>query len=308
MRLGFPVHVFGCRDLPAHDARPWYASPHLSVSLAYLYDILRYLQASAMHMYRLHARLLPREDTRDPTSELSECAAQLDAVGQLVTSSHIRLSVHAPTHLVPNALHEDQADEARAFFLSYAALLDSLNAGPEAVIVTHVGGVYKDRQAALDRFCARLDDLPLAARRRLALEQDDRRFSHADVRRIHERCGIPLVWDHLHHQILNPEGIPSHEALAYSLATWPANVVPKVHFASPRTEMRLVSGGGAYRPPSWTEHSDLVNPFEFIRFLELAEGLRPFDVMVEARARDLAVLHLRQDVARWAPARSATLT
>ena len=56
-------------------------------------------------------------------------------------------------------------------------------------------------------------------------------------------------------------------------------------------------------PPQPTEHADFVHPFEFIAFLRAARqaSLPDFDVMLEVRAKDLALLRLRQDVARFAP-------
>ena len=70
---------------------------------------------------------------------------------------------------------------------------------------------------------------------------------------------------------------------------------------SPRTELRPTAAGARVKMPTWTEHSDLVNPFAFIAFLRQTAGLRPFDVMLEAKARDLAVLKLRADLQRFAP-------
>ena len=61
------------------------------------------------------------------------------------------------------------------------------------------------------------------------------------------------------------------------------------------------------RQTRWNYHSDYVNPFEFIDFLRLAEGLRPFDVMLEVRAKDLALRQLREDLARFAPELAAYL-
>jgi UV DNA damage endonuclease len=116
------------------------------------------------------------------------------------------------------------------------------------------------------------------------------------------------------------------------LATWPEGVRPKIHFSSPRTEMREVkqaitpkqraaSKAGAkakkgevtkapvkagarvktvLRPPIWTGHSDFTNPFEFATFMRMAEGLE-FDVMMEGKAKDLSILKLRPDLLRFAP-------
>ena len=51
----------------------------------------------------------------------------------------------------------------------------------------------------------------------------------------------------------------------------------------------------------WTQHSDYINPFEFIALMRQADGMRPFDVMLEAKAKDLALLHLRDALQQLAP-------
>ena len=53
--------------------------------------------------------------------------------------------------------------------------------------------------------------------------------------------------------------------------------------------------------PIWTGHADFNHPFEFISFMRSAQGMGEFDVMLEAKAKDLALLRLRQDLLRYAP-------
>ena len=55
--------------------------------------------------------------------------------------------------------------------------------------------------------------------------------------------------------------------------------------------------------PRWTQHADYVNPFEFVDWLRRARafGLPDFDIMLEARGRDLALLRLRADLEQFAP-------
>lgn len=55
------------------------------------------------------------------------------------------------------------------------------------------------------------------------------------------------------------------------------------------------------RSPRPTQHADFIDPFAFIAFLRQAQGLRDFDVMLEAKAKDLALLRLRDDLGRFAP-------
>ena len=127
----------------------------------------------------------------------------------------------------------------------------------------------------------------------------------ADTLWVHERTGVRLIFDNLHHRLNNPDGMPSRDALAACLATWPAGVRPKIHFSSPRTEWLVEEQPGdaedKVRQTRWMYHADYVNPFEFIDFVRMAAGLREFDVMLEVRAKDLALIQLRRDLTRYAP-------
>ena len=314
MRLGFPVKVLGQPGLKSHDTRRWQNHPHLSVSLAYLRDILVYLDRQNVHMYRMASDLAPYVTHPDMPwfhGQIDECATELTVVGEMVRSQGVRLSYHQSLSTVLNAEDEAVARHGAAQITAQARILESMGLGPEAIIVTHVGGVYGDKESALERFAERYRSLPDFVRRRLAVENDDRHFCVADVVQIHHETGVPLVFDHLHLRNHNPQGIHVMEALELCLQTWPRHVKPKVHFSSPRTAMRLVerkcSETGEktqrLRAPRPSEHDDFIDPFEFVSFIRTAKdrNVRTFDVMLEAKAKDLAVLHLRKQVARFAP-------
>jgi UV DNA damage endonuclease len=303
MRLGFSIRIYGRSDLPSHGEYRGEHGSDLGMNLAYLRDILYYLRDNAIHMYRLHSGLVPC--VADPArsileEQIKDYALELETVGDLARRSDVRLSFHPYSVVVLNGLNEDQVLRSVAHLEAQATMFEAMGLGPEAVIVLHVGGVYDNPLASRERFIRRYEALPEAIRRRLVLENDDHRFSHADVRAIHRACGIPLVFDALHHLVHNPEGVPMREALEYATSTWPARVVPKVHFSSPRTEMRTLEGSSRIKVPTWTEHSDFVNPFDFMAFMSLAAGMI-FDVMLESKARDLALLKLREDLCRFSP-------
>ncbi len=312
MRLGFPVKVLGQAGLKEHDSRRWQNSPHLSVSLAYLRDIFEYLRRQRISMYRISSDLAPyltHPDLPQFHGQIDECAAELAAVGQLAREIGLRLSFHPSQYVVLNAPDEALVAKSALDVVAQAEMLDRMGLDDEAVVVLHVGGVYEGRERARERFVLAVERLPEPARRRLVVENDDTRFGVADTLWIHQRTGLRLVFDNLHHHCFNPEGMSLREALAACLATWPADVRPKVHFSSPRTEMRVGEQQDpqtgrrvqVLQPPIWTRHSDFVHPFEFIAFLREAAGLRPFDVMLEAKGKDLALLRLREDVQRYAP-------
>jgi UV DNA damage endonuclease len=313
MRLGFVVKPLARPELKSHDSRRWQNSPHLSVSLAYLRDVFTYLGEAGIAMYRISSELAPYATHPDMPQfhhQVEECAAELAQLGAMARGMGLRLSFHPGQHTVLNATDSRTAAISARDVIVQASILDGMGLGPEAVVIAHLGGVYGDRDAARERFVRACETLPEAARRRLVLENDDVRFTVSDALWAHERTGIRLVFDNLHHR-LNSDGRPPRDALAACLATWPPDVRPKIHFSTPRTEW-LVNEGGEDKPPEvrqtrWNYHSDYVNPFEFIDFLRLAHGLRPFDVMLEVRAKDLALRQLQEDLARFAPDLAARL-
>jgi UV DNA damage endonuclease len=101
----------------------------------------------------------------------------------------------------------------------------------------------------------------------------------------------------------DPEAIPDREALELALATWPAGVTPKIHFSTPRTaveERKRRVGRRVERRlvlPQLRAHADLIDPIAFAYFLEHTAGGHDFDELLEAKAKDLALLRLREQLA-----------
>lgn len=306
MRLGFAVKVLGAGGLPSHDTRRRPSNPHLAVSLDRLEAILGYLEDNAIGMYRMATALAPyasHPDHPELRDQPRECAERLAQIGARATAAGIRLSTHPGQYTVLNS--EDERVRALAVdeLEVQAEILDAMGLGPEAVVVLHVGGAAGGAAKALDRFergFARLTD---AARARLVVENDDRLFGLADAVALARRIGRPVVWDVHHHHCHDPDRIPDAEALGLAAATWPPGVTPKVHFSSPRTdveERRRRDGRRVERTlalPPLRAHADLVDPIAFEHFLAHTVAGREVDVMLEAKAKDLALLRLREQLA-----------
>lgn len=332
LRLGFPVKVMGRPDFKSNDTRRWQKGPHLKASLEEVDRILDYLAAEDLHMYRLSSDLAPyatHPDLPQFHDMVAESDAELKAFGAKARALDIRLSFHPSQYVLLNSPDAALTKKSIWDLASQSEMLERMELDDEAVVVTHVGGVYDDREASRARWIAGWEQCPDHVRRRLVLENDDLRFSAADVLWIHERTGVRLIFDYQHFWCLNPERLEMRETLERFMASWPEGVRPKIHFSSPRTEMREVkqkitaeqrATGKAVRkgevtkapvkdnarvktvlrPPVWTGHADFTNPFEFARFMRDAEGL-VFDVMMEGKAKDLSLLKLRPDLLRYAP-------
>ncbi len=310
-RLGFPVKVMEREDLKSHDSRRSNANPHLKVSLENIDAILDHLVKHRIRMYRMSSDLAPyatHPDMPQFHTMVQESAAELRAIGRKARDLDIRLSFHPSQFVVLNSPDPELVRKSTWDLVSQAEMLDLMELGPEAVMVIHVGGTYGDVAASRARWVETWPSLPEPVRRRLVLEHDDLRFSAADALWIHEHTGVRLIFDHQHFWCLNPERADLAETMRRFMATWPDDQQPKIHFSSPRTELRektVVDRATKKKtvklvPPVTTGHADYCHPFEFATFMRLVDDL-DFDVMLEAKAKDLALLRLRADILRYAP-------
>jgi UV DNA damage endonuclease len=306
MRLGFAVKVLGAGGLPSHDTRRWQSEPSLGVSLEHLEAIFAYLDDHDVRFYRMATGLAPYASHPELTQfrdQPARFADRLAEVGARARELGLRLTTHPGQYTVLNSEDPEIQRLAVVEFEVQAELFDGMGLGPECVVITHVGGAAGGTDAAIDRFERGFSMLSDAARRRLVVENDDRTFALCDVLRLSERIGRPVVWDILHHHCNDPEHIPDREALERALATWPEGVRPKIHYSTPKTaveERKKKVGRRVERSlvlPQLRAHADVIDPIGFEQFLrETAEGL-DFDVMLEAKAKDLALLRLREQLA-----------
>ena len=311
MRLGFPVKVMGRPDLKSNDTRRWQQNPHLRVSLGYLCDIFAYLRQHDIRMYRMSSDIAPyatHPDMPQFHNMVEESRGDLEHIGRLARAQGLRLSFHPSQYIVLNSGNPALTKKSIADLESQATMLDYMELPPEAIMVIHVGGAYGDRKTGCDNWVKTWKTLSEPVRRRMVLENDDIRFSAADVLSIHERTGVKCVFDYQHHWCMNPEGLPLVPTLERFLKTWPAGVRPKMHFSCARTEMREMKRKNRKTglnetvlvPPIWTGHADFNNPFETLTFLRSIQHLET-DIMLESKAKDLSLLRLRNDIARYAP-------
>lgn len=339
MRIGFAVKVLGEGGIKECDMRRHKNNPHLKYSIEMIHEVFGYLNRADIRMYRMSSDLAPyltHPDMPQFHNQLEESQEELAALGKQAREYDLRLSLHPSQYIVLNAADEAIAAKSIADLNAQAMILEMMGLDHNAVVITHVGGAYGDKTSGIERFARRYEQLPEITRRRLVVENDDVTYSAKDALRVHELCGIRMVFDNLHHFCNNPllnaapeeqgemeasadeiageaerqaggERLSMREALSRALATWPENQTPKIHYSTPRTESQEQARKNGktgkmenyQSAPENRLHADYINPMEFLYFLEKARDLRPFDIMVEAKSKDLAVLKLRKDLAKY---------
>ena len=231
--------------------------------------------------FRINSQILPLGthplsgytlDALDPSGAVREAFIR---AGELARVHDIRLSFHPDQFIVLNSAREDVVASSVAELDFQGALAALIGADTLAL---HGGGATGGRQAALNRLARGIDRLGTAARERLALENDDRQFSVADLLPLCEREGVPLIYD-VHHHRCHPDGLTAREATDAAAASWGTRE-PWAHISSPRD---------GWDAPNPRAHADYIDPADFP---EEWRGRR-MTVDVEAKAKERAVLALR---------------
>ena len=308
-RLGCAVKLLGEGGLRTHDARRWQNGPHLRRSLELLDAAFAYLDRHDIRVFRLSSSTVPYGTHPDLPGfdyrhQIEECREELGSLGAKARAYGLRLSTHPGQYTVLSSPDPVLRAKSLLDLEQDALLLEALGQGPEAAVVVHVGGRYESRTAALDRWSRAYETLSERARRRVAVEHDELLFDLGDALELHRRTGVRVVFDLLHHRCKPARGLEYVQAaLVAAYETW-GDVRPKAHLSSPRTELRRSERrrSGSRRkdvrllPPALAQHADFATPWDLLELLAAAPG--PIDVMVEAKAKDLAVLWLREQLER----------
>ncbi len=259
--------------------------------MANLDDLERILawmaRVSSLRLFRIGSSLIPfasherfQFDWQEMVGErLRTLAARFVPLG-------FRFSMHPGQYTVLNAPDRTVYQRAVREIVYSCQVLEVMGLDASHKVIVHGGGVYGNKIASLQRLAWRLRRLPDAVRRRLALEHDERCFSFADIVAVGEEVGVAPIFDWHHYQLLPTPDV--ERWLWRARALWDG--VPEVHLSSQKQGALL----GA--------HDLFVHPTD-LRAL-LATLPFPVDLMVEAKAKELAALRVRA----WLKRRNALLS
>lgn len=160
----------------------------------------------------------------------------------------------------------------------HADILDMMGCDANSVIVVHGGGVYKDKRTTMKRWVERFHRLSENVQSRLVIENCEFAYSPLDMLWLSRRTGCPVVFDvHHYNCYLLKENLPHpEEFLEDILETWRIRgIKPKFHIS----DQDPLKKTGA--------HHDYVQEIPDYLFID-----EPIDLMVEAKAKELAVFYL----------------
>lgn len=202
---------------------------------------------------------------------------EFEGLGNYIRKYRIRISMHPDQFIVLNSPDRNIVERSVAELSYHATVLDLMGLDDTAKIQLHVGGVYGNKNESIGRFVTLCDTLDPAIRRRLVVENDDRRFTAADCLAIHEKTGIPVLFDVFHHACNNNgEEVPG--MIRRAEKTWKkSDGTMMVDYSSQHPGKRTGS------------HAEQIDGGDFAHFLEISKPC-DMDIMLEIKDKETSAL------------------
>ncbi len=293
MRIGYPcsnrsLDVSAARTFRLASYTPERLIETVEANLLALRTILGWNVDHGILFFRISSTTVPFAS--HPIMDVdwqSIFAPALAELGEMINAHDMRINMHPGQYTLLNAPKPEVVQQSIAELQYHAELLDLLRLDHTHKIQIHTGGVYGDKVAASERFVETYAALPDQIRRRLVIENDERQYSLADNLYIHERTGIPLLFDVFHHSIFN-DGETLGEALGLVIPAWKGQGRAMVDYSS----QDATKQAGA--------HTAAIDLDDFATVLPDLLARDP-DLMLEIKDKEASVLRAMEYIEEWSP-------
>jgi len=283
MRIGYPCinRSIGCT--PSHTFRlASYSDERLratvQANLSCLRSILEYNVRQGMFFFRITSDMIPFAShpiCRFPWQE--QFFDEFQGLGEYSKKHRFRISMHPDQFVLLNTPNKDVLRRSIDELVYHVRILDLMGLDRSAKIQLHVGGVYGNKVESMERFIHVYDRLDDSIRQRLVIENDERLYAVSDCLAIHQRTGVPVLFDRFHHAIKNQKETVK-DLLPALKKTWKsADGIPMIDYSSQQPGKRV----GAH-----TEHIDTA---DFARFLAETSPM-DCDIMLEIKDKEKSAL------------------
>lgn len=246
--------------------------------------ILDYNIKNNIKIYRMSSDSFPwmTEYKFQELPQFEKIKSLLVQIGDKVKQNDLRVSYHPGPFNVLGSENQSVVDKTIDELNKHSELMDfmCLEQSTYYPINIHINTTKPSREESAKRFCNNFLLLSDSCKKRLTVENDDK-LSQYSVKMLHDlvytKIGIPIVFDQLHYK-LGPQDLTMEESLKLALSTWKTK--PLTHMASSiRNE-----------DPKGLERSHANYVYEKIETFGCE-----FDIEIESKSKDLAVLKYRND-------------
>ncbi|WP_180953626.1 UV DNA damage repair endonuclease UvsE [Bacillus sp. T33-2] len=260
------------------------------IALSNLENCLRLLKHNSAHdirFFRLSSRLIPLANHEELSGwkYMRALKQPLNAIADFLKNHPMRVDFHPDHFVLLNTTKTETLNMSIKTLAMHEALLKGMEIDSQHRCVLHVGGVYNDKEKALEQFIHNWALIPHSLQRMVLLENDDKSFMLQDTLYLCEKLGIPLVFD-LHHHLAHHQNMEWTPQWSRITASWQNSALPiKMHISSPRSEK------------DFRAHADYIDAATFVGFLHEIKGSVPeIHCMIEAKQKDDALFRLAHDL------------
>lgn len=246
-----------------------------------LKEILKWNISHKIYMFRVISDIIPLATHPDILAQYDwrwyedgELLKLFSEVKDLCSEYQMRLSMHPDQFTVINSNNAKTVKNSIAYLDYHAKILEAIG-GQDMIL--HVGGVYNNKDLAMQRFINVYKELDDKIKGYLRLENDDRSYSISDVLYISEATGVPICYDYHHNRCLSDDPIDK-QVMAAIVDSWKGRK-PKMHMSS----------GSSH--PRDRKHHDYISKEDGESLYAFLEGW-DMDIMVEAKRKEKATLRL----------------
>ena len=218
-----------------------YASDIILKNVRDLDKIIEWNIEQGYELFRISSSMIPwkSEYKWSQLKDLEEIKFWLKSGGEKATKGGLRLTTHPGQFNVLTSPHEHVVENCINDLTIHGEVFDmmGLSRTPYNKINIHAGGVYGEKQNALDRFVKNFERLPDSVKTRLTVENDDKAtcYSVEDLYHgVYRRIGLPIVFDYHHHRFC-PGDLTERDAVKLAASTWPEGIKPCFHYSESRS-------------------------------------------------------------------------
>lgn len=261
-----------------------YVSELIILNLKDTLKVLDYNIKNDIFIYRLSSDSFPwmSEYNFEDLPDFLIIKSLLEKIGDKIKDNKIRVSYHPGPFNVLASENYSVVEKTIKELNKHAEIMDMMNLDKNTYypINIHINTTKPTREIAASRFVERFDLLSDSCKKRLTVENDDSPNQYSVkmlYEFIHNKIGIPIVFDQ-HHFNFGPKDQTMEEAISLALSTWKTR--PLTHMSSSK---RIED-----ESKKKTAHADYI-------YEEIKTFGYDFDIEIEAKAKDLAVIKYRKD-------------
>lgn len=269
------------------------AMRRLRTNLDVTYNILSWNHVTRIPLFRLGLHFISKPYKFDYRYMLNRVSAQLEDASIFVEDCGMRVTMHAIGSL---GNPDEEQYEAVVEQLEYCYEVLSRLCPSDIMIVIHGGSKYRNRVATFKRIVDRVKAMPDHLRTSIGFENDDV-WDVNEVMELVKRTRTNFIYDIHHHKVFPGYYDFTNDNITKALSlvrdsSIRNNRTPKVHVSS--QEPLGVLG----------QHSQFIDYRDYarLRMIMHAMDFQTCDIMLEAGAKEQAVIELRNSVAARRPA------